>query len=151
MATLRGRFAAKATLVSRSDWAYRDPEVPMTEPTLYERLGGEAAITATVGMFYERLMADPSIAPYFADLDMDKQINKQIAFMTMAFGGPHNYTGHDLRTAHARLVSRGLGDDHFAAVAGHLQDTLVALSVPTPLIGEVMSIVGSTKSEVLSQ
>lgn len=123
----------------------------MTEPTLYERLGGEAAITATVGMFYDRIMSDASLAPFFADLDMDKQINKQIAFMTMAFGGPHDYTGRDLRVAHARLVSRGLAAEHFVSVAKHLQATLETLSVPGPLIEEVMSIVGSTEKEVLNQ
>jgi hemoglobin len=123
----------------------------VTEASLYERLGGEAAITATVGMFYDRIMADDSLAPFFADLDMDKQINKQIAFMTMAFGGPHDYTGRDLRTAHARLVSRGLNEDHFGAVAGHLQATLETLSVPRDLIDEVMTIVGGTQTEVLDQ
>jgi hemoglobin len=123
----------------------------VAEQTLYERLGGEDAITATVGMFYDRIMGDESLAPFFADLDMDKQINKQIAFMTMAFGGPHGYDGKDLRTAHARLVTRGLNAEHFAAVAGHLHSTLTTLGVPNELITEVMSIVGSTQPEVLSQ
>ncbi len=68
----------------------------MTDSSLYERLGGEAAITACVGMFYDRIMGDPKLSPFFDDLDMDKQINKQIAFMTMAFGGPHEYSGRDL-------------------------------------------------------
>lgn len=122
----------------------------MTEPTLYERIGGEAAITATVGMFYDRIMGDESLKGFFADLDMDKQINKQIAFMTMAFGGPHDYTGQDLRAAHARLGSRGLNGEHFAAVAGHLEATLSTLSVPEDLIQEVLKIVGSTKTEVLN-
>ena len=121
------------------------------ESSLFERLGGDDAITATVGMFYERIMADASLAPFFADLVMDKQINKLIAFMTMAFGGPHNYTGRDLRTAHAGLVARGLNEDHFGAVAGHLQGTLETLGVPTELITEVMTIVGSTKGDVLNQ
>lgn len=123
----------------------------MTEATLYERLGGEAAITATVGMFYDRIMGDESLARFFADLDMDKQINKQIAFMTMAFGGPHDYSGRDMRTAHARLLNRGLAAEHFTAVAGHLQATLATLSVPPELIEEVMAIVGSTKADVLNQ
>ena len=112
---------------------------------------GEAAITATVGQFYERIMSDTSLAPFFEDLDMDRQINKQIAFMTMAFGGPHGYTGKDLRTAHAGLVKRGLNEQHFAGVATHLQATLEALEVPSELIAEVMGIVGSTKPEVLDQ
>jgi hemoglobin len=123
----------------------------MTESSLYERIGGEAAITATVGMFYDRIMGDPKLSPFFDDLDMDKQINKQIAFMTMAFGGPHEYTGRDLRTAHARLMNRGLAESHFVAVAGHLKATLEALSVPAPMIDEVMAIVGPTKAEVLNQ
>ena len=122
-----------------------------TTASIYERIGGEAAITAAVGMFYERIMADASLNPFFADLDMDAQIDKQIAFMTMAFGGPHEYTGRDLRTAHARLIKRGLDGGHFDAVAGHLQDTLEALSVPAPLVTEVMTLVGSTKQDVLDQ
>jgi hemoglobin len=123
----------------------------MTDSSLYERLGGEAAITACVGMFYDRIMGDPKLSPFFDDLDMDKQINKQIAFMTMAFGGPHEYSGRDLRTAHARLINRGLDEGHFALVAGHLQATLETLSVPRPLIDEVLTLVGSTKGEVLNQ
>jgi len=123
----------------------------VAEQTLYERLGGENAITATVGMFYERIMADEGLAPYFVGLDMDKQVTKQIAFMTMAFGGPHDYTGKDLRKAHAGLVERGLNHGHFVAVAGHLQETLTTLSVPPELITEVMTIVGGTETEVLGR
>jgi hemoglobin len=123
----------------------------VSELSLYQRLGGEDAITATVGMFYERIMADESLVPFFADLDIDRQISKQIAFMTMAFGGPHNYTGRDLRVAHAGLIARGLDVQHFNAVAGHLHGTLTTLGVPSDLIDEVMAIVGSTKAEVLGQ
>jgi hemoglobin len=122
----------------------------MNEPTLYQQLGGEQAITATVGMFYDKIMADAALAPFFAELDMDRQIDKQIAFMTMAFGGPHHYDGRSLRDAHAGLVARGLGPEHFVRVAGHLHDTLVALDVPPALIDQVMGIVGSTRSEVLA-
>jgi hemoglobin len=123
----------------------------MAHPSIYERIGGEAAITATVGMFYERIMADELLAPFFVDLDMDRQITKQIAFMTMAFGGPHAYTGKDLRAAHAGSVARGMTDEHFDAVAGHLHATLTTLAVPAELIAEVMAIVGSTRREVLGR
>lgn len=123
----------------------------MSEASLYEQLGGEQAITATVGMFYDNIMNDSELAPFFAGLDMERQIHKQIAFMTMAFGGPHEYDGASLRTAHAGLVARGLGHDHFVRVAGHLQTTLETLEVPTDLIGRVMTLVGSTEPEVLSR
>lgn len=122
----------------------------MSGTTLYERLGGEAAVEAAVVRFYEKVMADPTLAGYFENLDLGAQIQKQIAFMTMAFGGPSKYTGRDLRTAHAGLVKRGLGHAHFDAIANHLSDTLAELGVPAETISEVLSIVGGTREDVLA-
>jgi len=119
--------------------------------TLYERLGGETAIEAAVVRFYEKVLADPEVAPFFAGMEVDRVVQKQIAFMTMAFGGPNHYTGKDLRTAHARLVKNGLGDKHFDAVAGHLVTTLEELGVEKPLIDEVLSIVAPTRHDVLNR
>jgi hemoglobin len=121
----------------------------MSGATLYERLGGEAAVEAAVVRFYEKLMADASVSGFFADMDLAAQIQKQIAFMTMAFGGPTKFTGRDLRTAHAKLVQRGLGNAHFDAVAKHLAETLDELGVPPDVKGEVMTIVGGTRADVL--
>lgn len=118
---------------------------------LYERLGGEAAVAASVVRFYEKIMADSTLAPFFDGISLPKQIDKQLAFMTMAFGGPSHYTGKDLRRVHAPLVLRGLNDAHFDAVAGHLISTLQELGVSQALINEVVAIVGTTRSDVLSQ
>jgi hemoglobin len=82
---------------------------------------------------------------------MDKQRAKQKAFLTMAFGGPKQYTGRDLRTAHGSLVKRGLSDSHFDAVAKHLQATLQELKVPAHLIAQVMAVAGSTRNDVLGR
>jgi hemoglobin len=78
---------------------------------------------------------------------MDQQIGKQKAFLTMAFGGPANYTGKDLREAHKGMQ---LTEEHFGAVAGHLQATLEQLNVPQDLIAEVMGIAASTHDDVLN-
>ena len=119
--------------------------------SLYEKLGGEAAVDAAVDIFYRKVLADKSISRFFESTDMDLQRAKQKAFLTMAFGGPNEYTGKDLRTAHARLVKDGLGDAHFDAVAGHLQATLTQLKVAPGLIKEVLTIAGSTRSDVLGR
>ena len=76
-----------------------------TSPTLYEQLGGEAAVNAAVEIFYRKVLLDDRISAFFDDVDMDRQIAKQKAFLSMAFGGPAAYTGKDMRSAHARLVS----------------------------------------------
>lgn len=122
-----------------------------TEQPLFERLGGEAAIEAAVVGFYERVMSDRTLAPFFDALDMGAQIKKQIAFMTMAFAGPNRYTGRDLRTAHARLVQRGLDDSHFDAIQIHLRATLEELGIDAATVSEVARIVETTRRDVLGK
>jgi len=117
--------------------------------SLFEQIGGEAAVNAAVDIFYRKVLTDDSISKFFDDVDMDNQIAKQKSFLTMAFGGPNEYTGLDMRKAHAPLVERGLNESHFNAVAGHLQATLEELKVPSNLIEQVMAIAASTHDDVL--
>ncbi len=124
--------------------------VTPADQSLFEKLGGDAAVDAAVDLFYRKVLADPTLSPFFESTDMEGQRAKQRAFLTMAFGGPNNYTGKDLRTAHAPLVAKGLNETHFGAVAKHLQDTLYELKLPDELIGEVMNIAASTKNDVLA-
>lgn len=119
--------------------------------TLFEKIGGAAAVNAAVDIFYNKVLADDSVSHFFATTDMDAMRGKQKAFLTMAFGGPNNYTGADLRTAHAHLVKNGLNENHFNAVAGHLQATLEELKVPEDLINAAMTIAGGTKNDILNR
>ena len=119
--------------------------------SLYERIGGEAAVNAAVELFYRKVLNDYRINRFFGDTDMDKQIAKQKAFFTMAFGGPNKYTGQDLRTAHANMVKTGLDDSHFDAVMEHLGASLTELKVPKDLIAEAAAIAESTRNDVLGK
>jgi hemoglobin len=120
--------------------------------SLYERIGGAAAVEAAVGIFYGKIMNDSILKPFFDGVDMKRQERHQINFLTYAFGGPNQYSGRGLRQAHSRMVKeKGLGEKHFKLVAGHLQATLQQLSVPSDLIEEIMTIVGTTKRDVLGQ
>ena len=124
---------------------------PQAKPTLYERLGAEPALNAAVGLFYDKVLADPSLKPFFDGMDMPALVRKQTAFMTLAFGGPAQYAGQNPRDAHRNLVKRGLSDVHFDAVARHLSDTLKELHVPHELIAECLGLVGSLRNEVLTR
>jgi len=123
----------------------------MTTSSLYERIGGAAAVEAAVDVFYRKVLCDDRISRFFDGVDMDRQIGKQKAFLTMAFGGPHSYSGKDMRAAHARLVKDGLNDAHFDAVAENLVATLKELDVPDELINEVATIAQSTRNDVLGR
>lgn len=117
--------------------------------TLYEQIGGEAAVNAAVEIFYKKVLADDRIKHWFDGIDMIKQREKQKKFLTLAFGGPKIYTGLEMGAAHKKLVERGLSDVHFDAVAENLTTTLKELNVPQDLIDEVGKIVESQRDIVL--
>ncbi|MDP1931823.1 MAG: group 1 truncated hemoglobin [Gammaproteobacteria bacterium] len=115
--------------------------------SVFERIGGAAAVDAAVDIFYRRVLGDDLISHFFDSVDMDRQIGKQKAFLTMAFGGPNSYTGQDMRTAHKHMQ---LKEEHFNAVAGHLAGTLQELNVAKEDIDAVMAIAASTHDDVLN-
>ena len=55
--------------------------------TLYDKLGGEAAITAVVDYFYELVLADDTVNHFFNNTDMEKQRKHQAKFFSFALGG----------------------------------------------------------------
>lgn len=116
--------------------------------SLFERIGGEAAVDAAVDIFYDKVMADDRIKGFFENLDMVAQANKQKNFLTMAFGGPNNYSGKDMRAGHAHL---GLTEEHFTAVVENLAATLTQLGVAAADIGEVAKIADSVKDDILNR
>ena len=119
--------------------------------SLYDKIGGEAAVNAAVDIFYRKVLADDRINMFFEGVDMEKQAAKQKAFLTFAFGGPNSYTGKDMRDGHAHLVERGLNDSHFDAVMENLGATLKELNVPDDLIAEAAAIAESTRNDVLGR
>jgi len=119
--------------------------------SLFERLGGEAAVDAAVDIFYRKVLSDNRIAHFFEGVDMATQAAKQKTFLSMAFGGPNRYSGGDMRNAHARLVKNGLNASHFDAVMENLAATMQELNVPEELIAEAAAIAESTRKDVLGQ
>ncbi len=119
--------------------------------TLFERIGGNGAVKATVVKMYDKILDDAELAPFFENIDVEQLRLSQSAFVTYAFGGPNHYTGKSMRHAHAGAVSNGLTDKHFDRVALHLKSAMQELNVPSDLIEEALAIVGSTRKDVLCQ
>lgn len=119
--------------------------------SIYDQIGGDEAVSAAVDIFYRKVLTDDTISHFFDAVDMDAQRAKQKSFLTMVFGGPNEYTGKNLREAHAPLVEKGLNEEHFGAVAKHLQATLEELNVPEHLVKQIMDIAASTIDDVLNK
>ena len=89
--------------------------------TLYERLGGAAALTAVVDDFVANVAADQKINHFFAKTDIPtfkKNLTDQLCAAT---GGGCTYAGKDMKTAHAGL---GISNADWDALVGDLGKSL---------------------------
>ncbi|WP_462186939.1 MULTISPECIES: group I truncated hemoglobin [unclassified Frankia] len=104
--------------------------------TFYEILGREASIAGVVATFYDRILTDPELAPYFANTDLARLRTHQVAFLVAVTGGPKAYEGRDLAAAHAGLA---VTDAAFDRIAGHLIAALTDAGLGAGTVAAVTS------------
>jgi truncated hemoglobin YjbI len=119
---------------------------------LYHRVGGDKSMEVAVDLFYRKVLEDDFVAKFFDDVDMASQRLKQKNFLTMAFGGPAQFSGLDLRKAHKRLVENmELTDAHFDRVLELLKETLEELNISEKELVRMLEILGSVREDVLNR
>jgi hemoglobin len=114
--------------------------------TLYEKIGGEAAIRKVVDYFYDLVLADPTVNHFFKNTDMEKQRLHQTKFISFALGGPNQYTGKSMSKAHEGM---NLQPKHFDAIVKHLSDALAHFGVSQADIDQVSAHVETLRDDVL--
>jgi len=117
------------------------------QSSIYEIIGGEAALEPVVGDFYDRVLADPELCGFFAGTNMTRLKGRQVEFFAAALGGPRPYTGASLRDAHQ---GRGIEQAHFDLVAGHLVAALRAAGVPAEVIDQIAAAITPLASQIVS-
>jgi hemoglobin len=122
---------------------------PATQPTtsLYDRLGGLPAISAVVDDFMQNIAADERVNARFAAANLTGLRQKLIDLVCQASGGPCVYKGLSMKAAHQGM---NLRDMDFDAVAGDLQASLVKFKVPAREQGELLSVVGSLRPQIVN-
>ncbi|MEU1588014.1 group 1 truncated hemoglobin [Micromonospora sp. NPDC005710] len=113
----------------------------------FDRIGGASSVKAAVELFYDKVLADPELAGYFADVDMAGQRRHLALMLTVVLGGPNEYTGRELAEAHQPLH---ITAEHYAKVGGHLTATLTELGVPADVIAEVQTVLGKVQDQVVA-
>jgi hemoglobin len=113
--------------------------------SIYEQIGGAAALEAVVEDFYGRVLADDQLAGFFSRTNMARLKGKQVEFFAAALGGPDPYTGAPMREVHQ---GRGITMRHFTLVAGHLADSLSAAGVPEEIIGHIIGAIAPLADEI---
>lgn len=84
--------------------------------TLYSRFGGAGAVGRLVFDFYDRVLASPRLAPYFASVDMARLVEHQARFIASVMGGPASFSDAHLREVHAHLGVDGPTFDEMAGL-----------------------------------
>jgi hemoglobin len=115
--------------------------------SIYDAIGGEPALAAVVDDFYERVLVDPELAAFFAGANMNKLKGRQVEFFAAALGGPHTYTGAPMRQVH---LGRGIRQEHFDLVAGHLAAALGAAGVPEEIISQILGLIAPLAGDIAS-
>jgi len=122
-----------------------------TEKSLYDRLGGQPAIQAVASGLVDKILADNRVNKWFAHAASSPENTKLYKqklsdFICQSTGGPCQYTGLDMATAHK---GRGVTSEAFSAVAEDLSALLDQLKVPAKEKSEVMTLVGSLKPSIV--
>ncbi len=138
--------AAKAPSKAAGSPAHKAAVENADDKTLYERLGGKDAIKAVVDEFVSRVGADKRINSFFATADLGALKGQLVDQIGQAAGGPEVYKGRSMKQVHAGM---GVKSEHFDALVEDLVGTLDKFKVPEKEKGELLSVLGPMKSDIV--
>ncbi|MCW8880034.1 MAG: group 1 truncated hemoglobin [Kangiellaceae bacterium] len=105
-------------------------------PSLFKRIGGDAAVEAAVNRFYEKFLAQEQVNVFFKDIDVDRQKEKLRYFFGLVLGGSQFISITKFKEIHRPLIKKGLTKSHVDLWMSMMQETLVELDIPEVLISE---------------
>jgi hemoglobin len=114
--------------------------------SLYDRLGGQAAITSVIDDFIGNVAADNRINGRFANANIPRLKKRLVELVSAGTGGPANYTGRDMKAAHEGM---NINEVEFNALVEDLVKTLDKFKVPEQEKGELLGILGPMKSDIV--
>ena len=92
--------------------------------SLYDEIGGDAAIAAVVDDYWHRVNSDELLSPWFSMIDGRQLALHLRAYLTVALDGPEKYEGRSMRRAHAGLSVTGTA---FDLAVMHFNESLLAV------------------------
>lgn len=89
--------------------------------SVYDELGGFATVRKVVMEFYNRVLDDDQLAPFFEGTNMEMQIEHQTQFISFLLGGPVSFNDTHLKHVHSHMK---IADTHFDMIKETLGETL---------------------------
>lgn len=121
------------------------------EKSLYEKLGGKQAIDAVVIELTNKMAKDPLLKKYCANMSKERiEANRALVanFICKATGGPCEYNGRDMKSAHAGL---GINEKEWKRFVKLTEETLKQFKVAPEVRKEFLSAVAPLKEQIVSK
>lgn len=118
------------------------------QASLYERLGGEAGIRKIANDVLDKNKNNPKIGRHFKEVNMQQLKQLVFEFFSMGTGGPHQYTGRDMVTAHKGL---NISENDFEIGNTDIIEAMESLGISSTEINEVIDILNSLKGDVVGK
>lgn len=115
--------------------------------TLYDKYGGFSTVNKLVQAFYGKVIESENLAAYFEGIDMQKLMDHQTKFFSEILGGPVEYTGRQLKVAHAEME---ITEDAFSEIVELIEETLEDMNVEGADVETIMEIVNGVKSDIVT-
>lgn len=114
--------------------------------TLFDRLGGKNALEAVVTQLMVNVQQDSRISGRFAQTNIEERSAKLVEQLCQATGGPCQYKGKDMKTAH---LGMGLTSGDFAALMEDLDKALDKFNVAEPVKKELLGLLTPMSQQVV--
>jgi hemoglobin len=114
--------------------------------SLYDRLGGQSAVSAVIDEFVGRVAADARIKKKFAKSDIDRVKVHLKELVCGSTGGPCKYTGLSMTESHKNM---GVTEGEFGALVEDLVGALDKFNVPSQEKSELLAILGPLKDQIV--
>jgi len=117
-----------------------------TQESLYERLGGHAGIESIASDIFDNHTKNPVVQRRYVNSN-PAEVKRLVTEMCCAgFGGPEEYTGKDMVTAHTGM---NISDAEFIAVVDDVLSALDMNNVGQKEKDEILCILYSMKPEIV--
>ncbi len=141
-----------AVVVIMAGAATQTATAQVKQPSLYERLGGAYSIAAVVDDFIERLLVNATLNANPAIKEARTRVPKAglkfhvTTLVCEVSGGPCRYTGRAMKESHEHL---NITPAEWDAMVADFKATLNKFNVPQREQQELITIVGSTKNDIV--
>lgn len=116
--------------------------------TLFEKIGGTESVEQLVTAFYQRVLVDPLIGPFFKNTKIEKLHKMQVAFFSIALGGGAPDEMKSLVDVHR---GRGIESKHLTRFTELLVETLHEVGISQEDAKRVYERIATYSGEVLGE